>query len=64
MARAEQQGAYGAAYLQALLAPAAVPIAAAPGPPAGRLADAPTQVEIDRALGSCEAYVQVSQARP
>jgi hypothetical protein len=58
MARAEQQGAYGAAYLQALLAPAAPPTEPRPGaPPGGQLAGHPGQAEIDRALSSYEAFV-------
>lgn len=69
MARAERQGAYGVAYLQALLAAPAPPVAvgpdAPPRPPLDRrLAGAPTQAEIDRALGSYEAYVRQSEARP
>ncbi len=61
MARAEQQGAYGAAYLQALLRPAPAPSEPAPSAPAsGHLAGLPPQAEVDRALTSYEAFVQYS----
>ena len=64
MARAEQQGAYGAADLRALLAPAAVPPELPPGPPrSGHLAGAPSQAEVDRALTSYEAFVRHSGGR-
>jgi transposase len=65
MAQAEQQGAYGTAYLEALLAPRlppdVLPAALPRLPPA--LARVPPQAAIDRALGSYEAYVQVSDSR-
>jgi hypothetical protein len=60
MTRAEQQGAYGAAYLQALLAPAAPPTGPVPAAPSGHLAGVPTQAEVDRALSSYEAFVRYS----
>ena len=61
MALATAQGAYGAAYLQALIAPPAQPRGIAP--PARRrlqpsllaLADLPPQAEVDRALSSYES---------
>jgi hypothetical protein len=67
MASATAQGAYGLAYLQALLAPGD-PVAAiqAPAPgstgrPASLLAvaDLPPQAEVDRALSSYESYVWI-----
>jgi transposase len=56
MDQAAAQGAYGAAYLQALLLPppAVVP---APVPPRLGLPAGPPQAEIDRALSSYEVYV-------
>ena len=67
MALATQPGAYGAAYLQALLEPPraqpelitapAQPIAAQPA--LLTLADLPRQAEVDRALSSYETYVWI-----
>lgn len=67
MAAATTQGAYGLAYLQALLAPAD-PVAVAPTPAPGpasippsllALADLPPQTAVDRALSSYESYVWI-----
>jgi hypothetical protein len=61
MAQADQHGAYGAAYLEALLEPShrlaglattALPILALP--------EVPSQAEVDRHLSSYEQYVHVT----
>jgi transposase len=54
MEHAQAQGAYGAAYLRALVGPPPEPL---PPPPRLVLADVPAQAEIDRALSAYEAYV-------
>lgn len=67
MAQGAAQGAYGTAYLQALIAP---PVPAHEGmtppipatglqPPLLVLADLPPQAEVDRALSSYESYVWI-----
>jgi transposase len=64
MGQAEQRGVYGAAYLQALLAPTARVTEPPPSPPpSGRLAGVPSQAEVDRALSSYEAFVRRSEGR-
>lgn len=55
MALATTQGAYGVAYLQALIAPPPPPSGLAPASLA--LANLPPQAEVDRALSSYETYV-------
>jgi hypothetical protein len=67
MALATAQGAYGVAYLQALIAPPVPahegmtpPIPAADLQPSLLvLADLPPQAEVDRALSSYESYVWI-----
>ena len=67
MALATTQGAYGVAYLQALIAPpdpareVIAPLAAPTGlqPSLLALADLPPQAEVDRALSSYESYVWI-----
>lgn len=56
MEQATAQGAYGAAYLQALAVPPSEAIS--PTPRLG-LADVPAQAEVDRALSTYEAYVWI-----
>ncbi len=72
MERAEAQGAYAAAYLDALVLPYGdaldrdLGLSATNGPIAAgtpELADAPPQSEIDRALSSYEPYVLRSEVR-
>jgi transposase len=55
MALATTQGAYGVAYLQAVIAPPPPPSGLAPA--ALALANLPPQAEVDRALSSYETYV-------
>ena len=61
MAQAEQHGAYGAAYLEALLEPAhrlaGLPLAALP---ILALPEVPCQAEVDRHLSSYEQYVHIT----
>ena len=67
MALATTQGAYGVAYLQALIAPpdpareVITPLASPTGlrPSLLALADLPPQAEVDRALSSYESYVWI-----
>ena len=67
MALATTQGAYGVAYLQALIAPpdpareVITPLASPTGlqPPLLVLADLPPQAEVDRALSTYESYVWI-----
>jgi predicted RNA polymerase sigma factor len=56
MELAQAQGAFGAAYLGALVS---APVPEAPAAPATWLVltDVPSQIEIDRALSTYEAYV-------
>ena len=72
MALANDQGAYGVAYLQALIAPpdpAREVITLAGSPSTGLqplllvLADLPPQAEVDRALSTYESYVRSPTAR-
>jgi len=67
MASASTQGAYGLAYLQALLAPADPAATVQTPPPHATVlrpsflaaADLPPQAEVDRALSSYESYVWI-----
>jgi hypothetical protein len=67
MTAAATQGAYGAAYLQALLAPGDPVATVQPPPPHATvlvpallaMADLPPQAEVDRALSSYESYVWI-----
>jgi hypothetical protein len=67
MASAATQGAYGVAYLQAVIAPPGpacevmTPLAPSTGlqPSLLALADLPPQAEVDRALSSYESYVWI-----
>ena len=54
MELAQAQGAFGAAYVGALVS---APVPASPSPPAWQLDHLPTQAEVDRALSAYEAYV-------
>lgn len=61
MARAAQQRAYGAAYLEALLLPpSGAAVLPARPPPVLVLPGVPSQAEVDRQLSSYELYVQVT----
>src|SRR5713101_2961896 len=63
MELAQAQGAFGAAYLGALVS---APVSAPPAPPAAwlELSDVPSQIEIDRELSAYEAYVWAPDVQP
>jgi transposase len=63
MELAQAQGAFGAAYLGALVS---APVSEPPPPPATwlLLSDVPSQIEIDRELSAYEAYVWAPDVQP